>query len=194
MITALLTTTLLLLVHPVVAPVGPAGSSAPLAVRMYDLTGDGLLDKLHLHTDGISVSINRDGGVFDAIPQKLPAVKPSDVLASDLDGDGLLDLYLVSPGENVALLGDGTGRFIDATERLGLADSGIGVSAERVALDSFGEEELLLHNATGDVIFWATGNGFRRDADTPAVSGSTGDDALAALQQLVAQAAKSSKF
>jgi hypothetical protein len=67
----------------------------------------------------------------------------------------------------VALLGDGTGRFSEATERLGLIDGGPGVSAERVDLDGLSQQELLLHNAAGDVNFWSTGNGFERDATTP---------------------------
>jgi hypothetical protein len=156
------------------AQTGAENQSSPY--RLVDLTADGLLDKLYVGQSGaLSVSVNRGHGNFASIWQQLPAVKVTSVLATDLDGDGSTDIYLVSPERNVALIGDGTGLLYDETDSLGLADLGHGVSAERVDLDKLAPDELLLHNATGDVIFWALPSGrFERDADAPTELSLTG--------------------
>lgn len=158
---------------------GAGDEAAPLrdslgatALRMIDLTGDGLLDRLHLTEDGtLSVSINRGGRIFEPAAQilALPRVQVRHVLAADLDGDGYLDLHLTSPGANVTLLGDGTGALVEATDALGLADSGPGESAERLDVDGDGLEDLVIHNRNGDVVFWAEPGGyFTRATPEPA--------------------------
>jgi hypothetical protein len=148
--------------------------AAPVPYRLIDLTGDDLADRVFLGLDGsISVSVNRGHGRFAPVWQELPAVRVSSLLATDLDGDGLTDLYLVSAAGNVALLGDGTGLLYDETEHLGLGDSGRGLSAERIDLDTVPPQELLLHNESSDVIFWSRGFGrFERDAQAVVGTGS----------------------
>jgi len=68
--------------------------------------------------------MNRGGRAFADVEQELPRVIVSDVLVADLNGDGALDIYLVSPRANAALIGDGTGAFVEATAELGLSDAG----------------------------------------------------------------------
>jgi hypothetical protein len=150
-------------------PIDGPPHQAP-AVRLLDVTGDGALDKLTLGADGsLAVAVHVGRRQFRPVDQVLPRVLVQDVLVSDLDGDGSSDLYLVSPAANVVLTGDGTGYFTDETARFGLADGGPGLSAERLDLDGDGLHDLLLHNTTGDVLFWARADGtFDRDADTPA--------------------------
>ncbi|MFT7463528.1 MAG: hypothetical protein ACI9EF_001872 [Pseudohongiellaceae bacterium] len=64
----------------------------PSLIRFIELTGDELLDKLHLGPDStLSVSVNLGGGVFAPIVQELPSVIVTDVLAGDLGADGLID-------------------------------------------------------------------------------------------------------
>ena len=131
-------------------------AATPGTVRLVDVTGDGLLDELTLGYDGtVSVSINVGTKTFLPVRQELPMVRVTDVLVSDLDGDTLPDLYLVSPQDNVALLGDGAGYFRAATSTLGLTDAGWGKTAERIDVDGDGLADLLLHNTAGDVLFWA---------------------------------------
>ncbi|MHC4845971.1 MAG: hypothetical protein ACYTCU_07395, partial [Planctomycetota bacterium] len=165
-------------------PVTDAPASMPAAVRLIDVTGDGLLDELTFRADGtVTVSVNVGSKTFLPVHQDLPKVAVTDLLVSDLDGDGLLDLYLVSPRDNVALLGDGTGRFRDATGSLGLDDSGMGKSAERTDVDGDGLSDLLLHNVGSDVLFWATGPG-RYERATPE---SAAIDPVAALAETDAE-------
>lgn len=161
---------------------GIPGSEPAPAIRMIDLDGDGLRDRLEIGEQGdLGVALNRGGRRFEPIAQSLPRVVVSDVLVTDLDGDGRTDLYLVSPGANRALLGDGAGGFVDGTSALGLEDEGVGVTAERVDLDADGLADLLLHDAHGDVVFWgAFGGGFTRDPATPSLPAVVSATSLAA--------------
>jgi hypothetical protein len=163
----------------------PADAAAtPGTVRLLDVTGDGLLDQLTLGPDGaVSVSVNVGSKTFLLVRQDLPTVKVTDVLVSDLDGDTLPDLYLVSPQDNVALLGDGNGSFRVATSVLGLIDGGLGKSAERTDVDGDRQLDLLLHNVGGDVLFWAHAPGrFVRDS-----AASSGTDPLTVLSETDAE-------
>ena len=102
----------------------PAENDAPTAYRLIDLTGDGQPDKLLLGVDGsLAVAVNRGNGVFEPVWQELPSIQVVDMLVTDLNGDSFMDIYLLAFGDNVALLGDGTGRLVDATATLGLADA-----------------------------------------------------------------------
>src|SRR5262249_20909234 len=58
------------------------------------------------------------------------------------------------------------GGLRDATQALGFDDEDVGLSAERVDLDGEAPLDLLLHDESGDVIYWARGGGFQKDADT----------------------------
>jgi len=142
--------------------------------RWLDVTGDGRLDKLVLSAEGrLGIEVQSGSGRFQPVVQTLPPVQPAAVLTGDLDGDGLLDLYFVNSGANVALLGEGGGYFREATAELGLADHGQGLAAERVDVDGDGLLDLLLHNAPSDVLFWSRGGRFVRD-------GGAGPDVLPA--------------
>ncbi len=139
---------------------------ADLMNRFEDVTGDGLRDVVTITEAGyLTVAVNRQGRVFEVAMTELPIpiTSTQDILISDLDGDGHLDLYLVGPGPNLALCGDSTGYFIESTDRLGLADAGCGLHASRSDLDGDGLADLVLRNRETDVLFWAeTGGVFSR--------------------------------
>ncbi len=142
--------------------------------RLIDVTGNGRRDRLVFGSDGsLRVELHVRGRAFETVPQVLPKVTVTDVLVTDLDGDGALDLYLISPEANGVLLGDGTGAFQGTNAFPELADAGDGLSAEREDLDGDGRDDLLLHNRAGDVLFWANETGgFERDAaSTPERAG-----------------------
>jgi hypothetical protein len=134
------------------------------AFRLVDLDLDGRLDRVAYNAEGkLEVSLNRGDRVFEPIRQDLPRVSVAGLLAGDLNGDQRVDLYVVSTGANVALVGDGTGGFVEATAELGLADAGLGLSAEQIDIDADGVLDVLLHNQEGDVIFWGTESAYERD-------------------------------
>ena len=142
------------------------------AYRLVELNGDRLPDKLVSWSDGrLAVALNRGGGRFVEVEQALPRAHVRDVLADDLDGDGLTDLYVVAAGANRLLVGDGSGYFDDETQHLGLVDHGAGASAERLDIDGDGHLDLLLHNATSDVIFWWRAGRYERDPSAPVDGG-----------------------
>jgi hypothetical protein len=156
-----------LLLVPLHAPQG-ARAESPVSTRLLDLDGDGDLDILAAHADG-TLHVRRNVGPrhFLDVPQELPRVSFVDALCTDLDADGVLDLYLVSPGADVALRGEGGGLFRDATAELGLSESGAGLTAERLDVDGDGLFELVVHEQGSDVLFWARADGrFEREAGT----------------------------
>src|SRR5262245_31039344 len=104
---------------PLQASPGDPDASGPAGTRLIDLDGDGALDVLGVHADG-TLHVRRNAGLrrFEDVVQELPRVVVTDVLCSDLDADGILDLYLVSPGADVALRGEGGGSFREATAEL----------------------------------------------------------------------------
>ncbi len=160
-----------LLLVPVLLQGGDALANPPQTIRLIDLDRDGRLDRFAYDLEGnLEVALNRGGRAFEPIRQALPRVNVSGLLVGDLNGDRQIDLYLVSARANVALLGDGTGAFTEGTAELGLADSGVGLSAEQVDIDADGIQDVLLHKETGDVIFWGTGRAYERDGSSSAAS------------------------
>lgn len=150
----------------------PVAATSVVSSRLLDLNGDGAPDLLLQHADrSLSVRLHSGARSFIDVPQELPRTEVTDALVTDLDGDGLVDLYLVTPAADVALLGGGGGLFRDATLELGLIEDGVGVSAERVDLDLDGLPELVVHNRRSDVLFWARGDGrFVREALSPSTA------------------------
>ena len=143
---------------------------APLRFRLMELTGDGLPDQVRMVDGGrLEIAINRGGGVFEPVPQDLPYVEVMSMLHADLNRDGNYDLYIVARGPNVVLLGDGRGGMIEATEATGLVDNGSGLTAEMIEVNGDNNEDLVLHNATSDVIFYGGTAGFQRAEPPPTV-------------------------
>jgi type VI protein secretion system component Hcp len=158
----------------------------PKTIRLIDVDADGRPDRLELGRDGsVAVALNRGARQFEPVVQNLPQVVVSQVLAEDLNGDGHTDLFLVSPEENSVLLGDGTGRFVDAADQLGLSDAAVGVGAEWLDIDADGAADILLHNEEGDVIFWGLrGGAYARDPSTPASTANLGHSGTSGLPPL----------
>ncbi len=88
-------------------------------VAAFDCSDNGLPDLfLAGGTDPAVLLRNRGGMVFDAVDMGLTGVTGAYPL--DLDGDGVLDLFVLRVGPNVVLRGLGACRFEEATEALGI--------------------------------------------------------------------------
>ncbi|MCB9903456.1 MAG: CRTAC1 family protein [Planctomycetes bacterium] len=92
----------------------------------------------------------------------------------DVDGDGLVDLYLVQGGgregsavpRNRLYKNRGGGNFIDVTESSQTGDQGAGMGALFCDLDSDGDLDLYVANYGRDVLYWNDGKGvFTKAAD-----------------------------
>jgi len=144
---------------------------AAQADKYEDLTGDGLPDRLTLNTNGtLTVFVNIGRRQFETVDTPHQVGAAISVLVSDLNGDQVTDLLVVANGPNLALVGDGSGRFAERTEVLGLADHGAGVSAEAIDLDGDGLLDILLHNKGGDTLFWNNSGVFLREGGRPTPS------------------------
>lgn len=92
----------------------------------------------------------------------------------DVDGDGLVDLYVVQGGgregsvapRNRLYRNDGDGTFTDVTDASGTGDRGAGMGALFCDLDSDGDLDLYVANYGPDVLYWNDGAGvFTRAAE-----------------------------
>jgi len=124
-----------------------------LGAALGDVDGDRTVD-LFLSGDGESRLYLNDGkGMFrDAAPDAIPKlVDPKGRIPAlgDLDGDGALDVFLASAKASIALLNDGTGRFIDETPFVLGANPGSSSVATLVDLDRDGRLDAAVASASG---------------------------------------------
>jgi hypothetical protein len=130
------------------------GQLGSAGVAAADADGDGDLD-LVFSVDGAPPRLYLGDGLGhfkraapDALPD-LPIVGPGAPLFFDLDGDGALDLYLPSAGQDRAYRSDGRGRFFDRTDEALGPEAGAGVAAMAADLDRDGAVDVVVASASG---------------------------------------------
>jgi hypothetical protein len=126
------------------------------AAACGDVDGDGDADVFFasIHEQH-RLYLNDGAGMLRlASPDALPAVVEPDAripAMGDLDGDGSLDIYVTSAGDDQLLLNAGDGRFVDATD-LVLAEPSAAVYSATIAdLDLDGHADLVTAGCTGRV-------------------------------------------
>ncbi len=150
----------------------PAGDRLPATsqangVAVGDVDGDGLPDIVIGNTtegrDGPAQPFlwlndaRRPGHFVDATGSHLPSidVQAQGVLLADLDGDGDLDMVIASQDPvNRLLLNDGTGRFTDATARLGPQLPTETREVHALDVDADGRLDLVFFNLTSNNQAW----------------------------------------
>lgn len=114
-----------------------------------DVDGDNDLDiALAIEWAPNILLLNDGAGSFTAAPDRIPAADydSEDAEFADLDGDGDLDLVIVNEDTKVNefYLNDGTGRFIDASDRLPLEGTSNAIAI--LDLNDDGAPDLLIGN------------------------------------------------
>lgn len=131
---------------------------AAIGVGLGDVDGDGAMDVLLAGDAENRLYLNDGKGMFqDAPADSLPVISQPHALfpaMGDLDGDGAIDIFLSSSSQNVVLLNDGTGRFLDQTPYVMGANPGTARSALIVDLDRDGARDLVVASPGGRFVVY----------------------------------------
>jgi hypothetical protein len=137
-------------------------ANAPInAIAAADLDNDGDLDLVLAGEGGAYVMSNRGDGTFEQAAEFIDSGATEQVLAVDVDGDGLLDLYfsnydLNQPANSVNRLLINRGNFQFATAAVGVGD-GLSWTTTALDYDGDGDQDLYVANDTLLADFGNTG-------------------------------------
>ncbi|MEL6713937.1 MAG: VCBS repeat-containing protein, partial [Planctomycetota bacterium] len=143
----------------------PAATSAALrrsALHWADWSGDGLIDAWAVQPDGTGLLLENDGeGRFVDRTKSagLGEVDAAHAAAwADVDGDGLLDLFLASrAGRSALYVQASVGDFVDVTGSSDLATGERPIEARFLDFDADGTADLHLVTDTEDVLYRGLG-------------------------------------
>ncbi len=136
--------------------------SAPDAVALGDLNGDGELDVVvaNRQSDSVSVLLGNGNGTFQTQNTVAVGGNPDAVALGDLNGDGKLDLIVANAykysGTVSVLLGNGNGTF-QARQTFATADDPSSVALGDVNGD--GKPDIVVANETSYTVSVLLGNG-----------------------------------
>ncbi len=143
-----------------------------------DVDDDGWQDLVSICQEGLFVAHNLGVGAFRIVPGDQLGLPPDvggppakgwlredAIQVLDIDGDDRLDLWLAGVGKerrHRVLLGQPDGGFVDATQRLGLADAQGVRDLRPVDADMDGYEDALVQDGSLALLWNRGGQGFER--------------------------------
>ncbi len=144
------------------------GSGGAKAVELADVDADGDLDLLFLARGQVSLHLNDGRGAFSDASSRLPTPSNdslSDLAATDVDGDGDVDLVVCTwpsggnAGQDLLFLNDGAGTFVDATSTNLPARSNVTHGVAALDVDGDGDQDLVFANEGIDLLYYNVGRG-----------------------------------
>ncbi len=134
--------------------------NASTAVRLLDLSGDGVLDIVTANSNGLALARGEGAGQFATFNQPELFDELQAIARGDLDGDGHLDVVTVGDdgvrGRLIVLLGDGAGQLVPSFD-LDLAPTAVDVALGDV--DGDGDLDAVTAHGDGDLFSLAIGDG-----------------------------------
>lgn len=162
----------------------PAVGSYPDSIAVGDFNSDGIPDLAVTSVDQSNVTIligNGDGTFSTNSPNlSITSGTPQSLAAGDFNGDGIVDLAVVSSNSVLIFLGNGNGTFTQTA-----VSPATGASPINVAVGDFnsdGKADLAVTNSVSNTVTILLGNGdgtFKAMAVSPATGGSPDGLAIA---------------
>lgn len=146
-------------------------------VRLVDFDGDTDLDMLTVHEDDAvhSLLANDGSGIFTLVPAAIPVNSVANAAeVIDLDGDTRPDILLGNNGQNIVLLQQANGLFVNDTANRPI---GAGTTQDLLLLDveGDGDQDLLVANELDNRLLINDGSGFFTDETNVRLPGNDGE-------------------
>lgn len=144
-------------------------------IAVADFDGDGDLDIVFVSEDDHvhEYYLNDGTAHFTDVSSRLPQSTANAVAAADLTGDGFPDLVIGNAGQDLFLVNDGKGSFIDETATRLPKEENVTQDLELADIDADGDLDMVIGNEDGDKVLVNDGKGHFTDetgkrADFPA--------------------------
>jgi hypothetical protein len=146
-------------------------------VRLVDFDGDTDLDMLTVHEDDAvhSLLANDGAGLFTLVPGAIPVNSVANATeVIDLNGDTRPDILLGNNGQNIVLMQQANGLFVNDTVNRPI---GAGTTQDLLLLDveGDGDQDLLVANEGDNRLFINDGGGFFTDESNSRLPGNDGE-------------------
>lgn len=147
----------------------PSPNASSGVAHLLDIDNDGDLDA-YLPNPQSGIYVNQGGAVFIFDSGRMPTISGStnSMASADINQDGFVDIVSGRYQENdkayQVFMNDGTGHFLDRTNRIPPSDAFDGLALEFADVDNDGDLDLYVATSSNDVLFLNDGNGFFTDA------------------------------
>lgn len=149
----------------------PSPNASSGVAHLLDIDNDGDLDAYLPNTQS-GIYVNQGGAVFIFDSARMPVISSStySMASADINQDGFMDIVSGRYEDNgkayQVFMNDGTGHFLDRTNRIPPSAALDGLSLEFADTDGDGDQDLYIAASGYDVLMKNDGNGFFTDASS----------------------------